>query len=201
MATEWAHLRQIMYQPSQCWLSTENSGDRWLTDQFVLYDVSGYDGFEELPDGPYKLTVSNGPQAREAIPEPDIEAWFTRAGRSGWHSASPSEWSVAEHPGKAMLWVCGTQPCLMGESTWTALKRHHPEVEVDYAADLNLFRFSEWPHVEASQECAEGICVCQITPFCFAAGIRVPDGQEETAWAIAAAASATSNHAVNSAVN
>lgn len=196
---EYTALRQIMYQPSAVWLATENSGDRWLTDQFVLLDVSDMDEFDELPDGPYKLSVSEGPRHREGVPEPDIEAWFTRVAQCAWRSARPSEWSVAEHPGKAMLWVSGSQsmlPCLMGEPTWTAIKRHHPEVEIDYASDLNMFRFAEWSH-DITQECAEGTCMCVITPFCWASGIRIPDGQEDAAWALAGIAGATSNPSVN----
>lgn len=220
MPTEWAQLRQIMYQPSTVWLCTENSGDRWLTDQFVLLNVTDDPSFEVCsecksgricgecppgyPDGPYKLTASNGPQQRASVPEPDIEAWFTRAAESKWRRVKPTEWSVAEHPGKAMLWAywCagGGAPCLFGESTWTALKRHHPEVEVDYALDLNLFRFSEMPH-EVTPECSEGTCMCVLTPFCYAAGIRVPDGQEDVACAIAALFDETSNPPVDSIVN
>lgn len=210
MPSETAHLRQIMYQPSACWLSTENSGDRWLTDQFVLLDVTGHpalqwtNGFsdteyaDEWADGPYKLTASNGFQPRESVTEPDIEAWFTRVGQCAWHSAKPSEWSVAEHPGKAMLWVSGTQPCLLGESTWTALKRHHPECLVDYAADLNLFRFLDMPCTPEDCQWAEDVaCGHRPVAFCYAAGIRVPDGQVEIAWSIAAGVVTTSNPVID----
>lgn len=210
---EYTSLRQIMYQPSACWLSTENSGDRWLTDQFVLMNVTGIDAFEVCgecssgricgecppgyPDGPYKLTVSNGPQQREGVPEPDIEAWFTRAAESKWRRAKPTEWSVAEHPGKAMLWAYGSAggnaPCLFGEPTWTALKRHHPEVIVEYARDLNLFRFSEVDHIDPDGDCHDIGCGCRWLPFCYAAGIRVPDGQQDIACAITALVDSTSN--------
>jgi hypothetical protein len=217
MPAEWAQLRQIMYQPSTVWLSTENSGDRWLTDQFVLINVTGESailqpaiegiidshspGGVEWPDGPYKLTASDGLKPRESVPEPDIEAWFTRAAESKWRRVRPTEWSVAEHPGKAMLWAYahagGNAPCLFGESTWTALKRHHPEVVVEYARDLNLFRFSEVTHDASREECGEGRCVHPWVPFCYAAGIRVPEGQEDAAVAVAALFDATSNGGID----
>lgn len=186
-SAEYTALRQIMYQPSAVWLATENCGDRWLTDQFVLLCVTYLGEWDELPDGPYKLTAGNGIQPRESVPEPDIEQWFARTAEGRWRPAKPSEWSVAEHPGKAMLWACGSLPCLLGESTWTQIKRHHPEVEVAYEATLNMFRFSEPEHDSASEACAEGTCTaCPKLPFCYAAGIRTPDGQHDAASAIAA---------------
>jgi hypothetical protein len=85
---------------------------------------------------------------------------------------------VAEHPGKAQLWRSLGVPCLLGESTWAAIRRHYPGVSVEYShGKLNLFRFS-----------AEGVGV-----FCFAAGIRCPEGQEGAAMAIVSALDTTSN--------
>ena len=169
MTSDIGRLRQIMYQPSACWLSTEYSGDRWLTDQFVLLNVTDEESVEGVVDGPVKLTASNGVQPRDSVPEPDIEAYFATIADADWRPAVPTEWSVAEHPGKAMLWVrLGGYPCLLGETTWAQIKRHYPEVKVHYAHDRNLFRFK-----------------LDDTPFCFAAGIQIPDGQEGVAEHIA----------------
>lgn len=199
----WASLRQIMYQPSAVWLATENSGDRWLTDQYVMLNVTDYPAFkvcEECragricgecppgyPDGPYKLTVSSGPQPRAAIPEPDIEGYFQRIEGRDWRPATPTEWSVAEHPGKAMLWAhwpnprdheIPPEPCLLGESTWTAINRHYPDCLVEYSFRGNgLFRFSS------------------PVAFAFAAYIRIPEGQEAAALAVVRALDATSSPA------
>jgi len=180
-ATDIGRLRQIMYQPSQCWLSTEYSGDRWLTDKYVLLLVTDEEAFEGVDDGPCKLTVSNGVQSRDSIPEPDIEAWFQLLADALFHDVRPSEWSVAEHPGKAMLWVSQAdgRPCLLGEPTWTAIKRHYPGVRVDYEHERHLFRFYASDFHDA--------------PFCYAAGIEIPTGQEGVAQAIASALNSTSN--------
>ena len=182
-----------MYQPSAVWLSTENSGDRWLTDKYVLLNVTDDETFKPCaecrggricgecppgyPDGPYKLTVSNGPTWRDAIPHPDIEAYFGVLAEYTWYPAYPSEWSVAEHPGKAQLWVSANDPVLLGEPTWTQIRRHYPDVFVMYSGSGNLFRFS-----------------VEDVPFCYAAGIRIPDGQEAMAKALASALDSTSNH-------
>jgi hypothetical protein len=78
-----------------------------------------------------------------------------------------------------MLWVYVSAdrwatPCVLGESTWTAISRHYPGVGVQHAADgPNLFRF-----IDPS----DGY------PLCFAAGIQIPEGQESVASAIAGAA-------------
>jgi hypothetical protein len=189
-----------MYQPSAVWLSTVYGTERWLTDQFVLYNVTG---FHELyyydpsygpewqwPDGGYKLTVSKGFEPRDTVPEPDIEAYFAKVyDVSEWQRAFPTEWSVAEHPGKAMLWTSDGLPCLLGESTWAALKRNHPGCVVDYAhGKPNVFRFSELPREHASCLAEEGVyCGHRPIPFCFAAGIRCPTGQEDVAYEIARA--------------
>jgi hypothetical protein len=194
----YAALRQIMYQPSACWLATEfYEGDRWLTDQFVMLKVTGHsaliipehadepcycdetstrncpqhhDAGYEMPDGAYKLTVSNGIQPRDSIPAPDLDAWSLSL-KGDWAVARPTEWSVAEHPGKAMLWVSDSGvPCLIGEPTWTAIRRHYPDCRVEYLESRNLFSFS----------------LEDRFPFCYAAGIQIPDGQEETARAIVA---------------
>ena len=201
---ERARIRGIMYEPSSVWLATENSGDRWLTDQFVLYNVTDaevlycYDCSYDVywPDGPYQLMASGDwrMKDRDSIPEPDIEAWFEVTSATDWRAATPTEWSVAEHPGKAMLWVAGDGvPCLLGESTWTAIKRHHPEVEVTLHPERNLFRFSAPRHVRYDADANPEPCVayecdgCVVAPFAFAAGIQIPEGQEDVAYEIARA--------------
>ena len=219
MTTDWAKLRRIMYEPSTVWLATDYGGQRWLTDQFVLYDVTGYAelhdydfhvclgypahlGYEplegecscpdEIPDGSYQLTVTKGFKPRDSVPQPDIEAYFVKMNESVWVPADPCEWSVAEHPGKAMLWTANSNiPCLLGESTWTEIKRYHPDVEVEWAPNqgAGTFRFSETYHVDPDdEECSTGECDCETRWFAFAAGIRVPDGQEHVAGAIVAVA-------------
>jgi hypothetical protein len=193
MATDWAKLRRIMYQPSAVWLVRSNDGRRYLTDQFVLYDVDHMEEFAELEDGAYQLTVSEGPRARDSVPEPDIEAYFEKVFGKTWHVTVPSEWSVAEHPGKAMLWTyddgspgaVDSLPCLVGESTWTELKRYHPEILAEYTSEGNIFRFKEARH---APDCDPDVCDCLPIIFAYAAGIRVPDGQGAVAHAIARAA-------------
>lgn len=201
----WAELRQILYEPSAVWLATWAGTERWLTDQFVMLDVTGSDALAEaeLPDGGYKLTAANGFQPRDTVPEPDLDVYFAAMDvAANWHLARPTEWSVAEHPGKAMLWTYfvpidsgfGTtnvpldvgQPCLLGESTWTAIRRHHPGCLVEYSDEINAFRFAELPRDCPSCAGEPGVyCGHRPLPFCFAAGIRIPDGQEQVAAAIA----------------
>jgi hypothetical protein len=179
---ERARIRQIMYEPSSVWLATENSGERWLTDQYVLYNVTGAEVLScydtsydtEWPDGPYQLMASGDwrMKERDSVPEPDIETYLGIMASHTWYRAVPSDWSVAEHPGKAMLWsVMADAACLLGESTWTAVKRHYPDCVVSYAFNrkAGVFRFEDMGMT-----------------FAYAAGIQVPEGQEHVAAAIAA---------------
>lgn len=186
MATDWARLRQIMYQPSATWLSTVYGygTERWLTDWYVLYNVTGFEW--EWPDGPCQIAVS-GLKERDSVPEQDVGAWLDQVySAANWVHAEPTEWSVAEHPCKAMLWISGGLPCLLGEPTWVALRRNHPGCIVDYAHGCrSLFRFSEVRHVDLDADCLAGTCECRPVPFCFAAGIRCPEGQEGIACEVA----------------
>lgn len=220
MPRDWARLRQVMYQPSAVWLSTDSEGRRWLTDQFVVYDVTGFEelgtydfhvclgydpalGYEpvegectcpdeEVPDGPYQLTVSKGFKPRVSVPEPDIRGYLALMGTRNWRHSEPSEWSVAEHPGKAMLWIADwtadSSYCLLGESTWTALKRNHPGVLVEWAPNkgAGVFRFLGMPaeHQSCLLEAEDVYCGHRPLPFAYAAGIRVPEGQEGVAAAM-----------------
>jgi hypothetical protein len=122
---------------------------------------------------------------RDSVPEPDIETYFGIVGDGPWLLAHQTEWSVAEHPGKAMLWAYDAYPCLLGEATWTAIKRHHPGVFVEYHATRNLFRFSEMEHEPLCGEPGSIVCRCPLVTFAYAAGIRMPEGQEDVAHAIA----------------
>lgn len=189
---ERARLRSIMYEPSAVWLASDYGGDRWLTDQYVLYNVTDSEVVRDLEDGAYQLMASGEwrAEARDSVPPPDVQAYLEIVSAYDWRAAQPTEWSIAEHPGKAMLWAAGG-PCLLGESTWTSIKRHYPDVEVDWAPNegAGLFRFWYCPyHVDPDGDCAGGDCACPEVVFAYAAGIRVPEGQEEVASAVAAAA-------------
>jgi hypothetical protein len=194
---ELTRLRAIMYEPSAVWLGTWAGERRWLTDGYVMLDVTDSAALEDeyIADGGYKLVASKGFESRDTIPEPDLDVYFARMDElADWHPVKPSEWSVAEHPGKAMLWVAKPGdypfPCLLGEPTWTAIKRNHPDCLVEYSEETNVFRFSEVQHDGCEPE---AYCGCRPMPFCFAAGIRVPEGQDDVAHAIAQTVDTTSN--------
>lgn len=182
---EWARLRALLYESHDLALSTdERDGHRWLTDRYVLLDITGSIAAEGTEDGCYRLVQARGFEARThefeggEVPLANylgggivdyLELVETKA---AWEPVVPSQWSVAEHPGKAMLLSCRGLPVLMGESTWTALHRHYeePVVEYDILSGRNLFRVHELGHGK--------------TPVAYVAGIRIPDGQEEIARAI-----------------
>jgi hypothetical protein len=180
---EWTRLRALLYETHDLALCTdERDGHRWLTDRYVLLDVTASIAIQDVEDGPYKLVQSKGFQYAKGSVNylgAGIVDYLENVEKPGsrWEPVEPSEWSVAEHPGKAMLLtyldVNGEpQPVLIGEPTWTALHRHFEEAYVDHHERLNLFR------------------VWQMGPkvVAYIAGIRIPDGQEAVAHAIARAA-------------
>ena len=180
-------MRAIMYQPTKVWLATQANGDRWLTDQFVLLKITESQDFQPFPDGAYKLTVSKGPETRDAQAWPYIEGYLKALSGRDWKDAVPTDWSVAEDEvNKARLWSAEGEPCLFGESTWTEIRRYHPEVNVEYSYRGNgIFRFMELDHSAHHGEPHQ--CDCLPRPFAYAAGIRIPDGNEVAAKAIVGA--------------
>ena len=106
---QWTRLRQIMYQPSEVWLVTDAQGRRWLTDKYVLYDVTNLEALYyydpsygmQWDDGAYQLMATGKERfrPRETAHTIDIDAWLAIVNAHEWHDTRPTEWSVAEHPG------------------------------------------------------------------------------------------------------
>lgn len=178
-----ARLRALMYEPQSVMLQQDKLKRWWLTDMYVMLEVSGAPSVEGVPPGEYKLLAS-GEMRELSTRIMDIDGWrHNITNNCRWAPASPTMWSVAEHPGKAMLFrvemqqYCDKPYALLGEPTWTAFQRHHGEgLEVMYSTVHNLFRFSvrDW--------------------WSYAAGIRCPGGQEDVAKAIALASDSTSKY-------
>lgn len=178
----WRQMRAIMYQPTEVWLVTDKDGERWLTDQYVLLKVTAAEEFGELADGAYKIAfVSKGPEPREAPVDFDINGYLASMQEREWWPADPTMWSVIEdYQGKAMLWDANSTPVLMGEPTWSAIKRHYPGVLVEHSWRGNsVFRFSH--QFAKGSTFADGT---EWQTFAYAAGIKMPEGQLGTAAAI-----------------
>lgn len=181
----WRAMRAIMYQPTEVWLITDKQDDRWLTDQFVMLKITDAEEFLLLPDGAYKLTVSKGPEARDSKATFDLDEWFVSVNHRDWHLAEPTMWSVIEeYNGKAHAWNAEGVPALLGEPTWAAIKRYYPEVVPEHSWRGNsIFRFSAPEHNNACEVEEDGTyrCLCRPVPFAYAAGIKIPEGQEKVA--------------------
>jgi hypothetical protein len=163
-ADYWRSMRAIMYQPTEVWLASCKER-RWLTDKYVMLDVTGSEWFTELPDAAYKLAfVSKGPEPRDAAMDLDLDAYFESMNEREWLPATPTLWSVEESPNdRAMLWDAEGTPALMGRETWQAIKRYYPDCMVEHSWRGNsAFRFID-PEAERI--------------FAYAAGIKMPEGQ------------------------
>lgn len=185
---EWTRLRALLYEGYDLALCTDDrDSHRWLTDRYVLLDVTGSPAVEALEDGVYKLVQSKGFQPIEGhrnYLDGGIVDYLNNVETGAWWApVVPSGWSVAEHPGRAMLLACNGAPVLIGESTWTQLHRHYdkPLVQYDVKSGRNLFRVAEPPPAKFAE-------IGRVVAY--VAGIRIPDGQEEIARAIAELTSA-----------
>ena len=194
---EWARIRSIMYENTRLRLSTAAMDDgRWLTDGYVLLDVTDSPAVEGLDDAQYKLQAGKGfmpiyneyPETGDKVlraSEFDPDAYLDGLADAEWAPATPSQWSVAEHPGKAMLFSVQepyahmgeaqqVSAALMGESTWATLHSNYPGATAEYACnrDKTLFRIIFAGHGE-------------LEVVAYIAGIQIPTGQEGIAQAIA----------------
>lgn len=187
---EWTRLRALLYETHELALTTDQrDGHRWLTDRYVLLDVTDSMAAEGVPDGCYKLVQARGfePRTHEFENETLALANYLGGGivdylegverGAVWRPVFASEWSVAEHPGKAMLLSCDSWPVLMGEQAWTTLHRHYdnPLVQYDRNSARNLFR------VRDIHKPMDG----RSDVVAYVAGIRIPEGQEVIAKSIA----------------
>lgn len=175
---ELTRLRALLYTSRDVALATDDrDGRRYLCDRYVMLDVTHSVAIAEVADGIYKLVASKGFEPREGEDwlNGGVVDFFDHAEAGAiWTAVTPTQWSVAEHPGKAMLLVAGTVPCLIGESTWTALHRHYREPLVEYnVAGGNMFR---------AKSRVAGVIYGILG---YVAGIRIPDGQVEIARQIA----------------
>jgi squalene cyclase len=172
-----------MYQPNSVMLQQARSGKWWLTDMYVMLNVTGDPGVAGLEPGEYRI-MGSGEMRELSTRVMDVDGYlYNIAGQCRWREAEPTEWSVAEHPGKAMLFSVrqtGTgkiqRYALLGEGTWTALTKYHPVKALYYSQRNNLFLFDMDTH------------------SAYVAGIRCPEGQEKVAEAIALAHASTSKY-------
>lgn len=188
-AEYWRQMRAIMYQPLEVWLVTDKGGNRWLTDQYVMLDITVSEEFRDLPDGAYKIAfISKGPEPREAPMNFDVEKYIERVNHHHWWPATPTKWSVEESANdRAMLWDT-YDAALLGRDTWKAIKRFYPDCKVECASwkddeghRRTVFRFVDVPaHTHDDDGSVEGCPGCFPGPriFAYAAGIRIPEGEE-----------------------
>lgn len=193
-ASYWRQMREIMYQPLEVWLATDKAGNRWLTDQYVMLDITGSEEFAELPDGAYKIAfISKGPEPREAPVDFDVEKYIERINHHHWWPATPTKWSFEESANdRAMLWDTYDVAAL-GRDTWKAISRFYPDCKVECASwkddeghRRSVFRFfypsTLPPGVEVEGDRLVGTPTTTGTfgtrpghIFAYAASIRIPE--------------------------
>jgi hypothetical protein len=134
-------LRKLFLNPGEVHLFTRGE-EWWLSDRYVMVQVTKspvIDGFQE---GLYKLTAGKGLQpAKEELVAPDTNALLDRIEEAkDWYEMKRTQWSMADDEGKKMLchavtwrgglnaepWERGwfDEPLAINEGIWTRLEEH-----------------------------------------------------------------------------
>lgn len=151
-------LRKVFLNPGQVHLFVRGE-EWWLSDNYVMINVTNslvIDGFAE---GLYKLTAGKGLQpAKPELVPPDTNALLDRIEEAkDWYKMTRTQWSMADDDGKKMLcsanvwrggltaepWERGwfTEPLAFNEGIWNLMEdRFDPDTE-----DESLVKFEFAP--------------------------------------------------------
>ncbi len=164
---ELAKLRKLFIEPGAVTLATDDVNQRWLTDQFVITDVTDLRLTE--PDGRYRLMTSELRSLDQA--SHDVTAYLTKVEAGAvWEKVIPTGWSVTADPAKAALvYVTATRALAINEALMLEFLRQYPEGYFEYNTHdrLRVYRFGTDAKVIA-----------------YVAGIVIPPEQLATAKAI-----------------
>jgi hypothetical protein len=142
---ELAKLRKLFIEPGAVTLATDDVNQRWLTDQFVIIDVTDLRLTE--PDGRYRLMTSELRSLDQA--SHDVTAYLTKVEYGAvWEKVIPTGWSVTADPAKAALvYVTATRALAINEALMLEFLRQYPEgyfehdVTVREKISRRVFRF------------------------------------------------------------
>ncbi len=164
---ELAKLRKLFIEPGAVTLATDDVNQRWLTDQFVIIDVTDLRLTE--PDGRYRLMTSELRSLDQA--SHDVTAYLTKVEAGAvWEKVIPTGWSVTADPAKAALvYVTATRALAINEALMLEFLRQYPEGYFEYNTHgtRRVYRFGTDAKVIA-----------------YVAGIVIPPEQLATAKAI-----------------
>lgn len=178
---EWrkavARLRTLLrVNPSHVHLFSETRQpdiwpDRWLSDSYVIVNVTGDPAVDGLPDGTYKLTAGKGLIPSEFLTPDTLGLLETIEGRQAkWLRLYRTQWSVADSPFKVMLVYTETGiPLAINEGIWKAFAEAYWDKLVAFEATEENMPY----RVTAGGEVVG-----------YVARAHLPDGEEEAALAL-----------------
>lgn len=109
-------------------------GKIWLTDGFVLLNVTGNPVVSELQDGCYRLQLRNGFIRRPDAITYKLPDFMTYLHRFQWHPACPTRWAPYPEPGnKARLFFVQIEDeryaLGLNEEIWRAMTARYPNAQ------------------------------------------------------------------------
>jgi hypothetical protein len=152
-----------MVEPGNVYLASVE-GRIWLTDQFVILDVTGFSAVQELEDGWYRIVASGanaGLRPREKGPSLNIANWIKEIRGRSYCPATATEISFTDSEAKAMLlfvevsepidraWPTAIRyPVAMNEDVWRSFKTAWPDAKLSHPGYAGPFRISIPGHKE-----------------------------------------------------
>lgn len=159
-----AHLFSDPNQPDIC-------PDRWLSDSYVIVNVTGDLAVEGLPDGPYRLTAGKGLVPNEFLVPDTLGLLRSIEGyERKWLRLYRTQWGVADSPFRVMLVYTETGvPLAINEGIWKAFTEAYWDKLVAFEATEEKLPY----RVTAGGE---------VVGYVARAGL--PDGEEDAAMAL-----------------
>jgi hypothetical protein len=166
---EFMRLRKILLESSVILVTMPYH--RWLTDHFVLLDVTDSDAVTDKDDGTYRLTATSGLTYKDK-PSFDAPAFFkVLHSLPAWQKTAPTGWSITESEAKATILTDGTEPYAINEDTWKAVWTYYPDAEIEASWGPKMRMFRVWDGFQF---------------IAYIAGVDIPREYREAANAIAA---------------
>lgn len=157
-----------------------HDGRAWLTDKYVMLDVTSSPAIDGLDGGWYRLTSTKGLTARDGIEVIDVAAYLAHVRHFQMYPVTPTPWCIRHNKAKAML--CYVTVRLGVRSTDTLTERIPLGINEDLWDDFLL----SYPNATLAHSGYDGpfvVSSSSVKEQAFIEPVRIP--QERQAEAIA----------------
>jgi hypothetical protein len=161
---EYSRLRSLLIEPGNVYVCRAQ-GRTWLTDKYVVMDVTGFPVTRELEEGWYRI-VASGANAGFRTPDKkssaenetavwhlNIANWFKEVRERDYWPVTPTGISFTDSEAKAFLLIADTAygspyaphtriPVAMHEDVWQGFRQAWPDATLSHPGYADPFRIS-----------------------------------------------------------